>query len=94
MKELEIGELVEILDESDPKNIICRFNKSFLRESIYQIMLYKDQKKVLHQQLAEHIQSLPSGVMDLDAISLDIDKLRAHILMGEDVKDESDLPFK
>ena len=49
LRELEIGELVEILDESDPKNIICRFNKSFLRESIYQIMLYKDQKKVLHQ---------------------------------------------
>ena len=57
-------------------------------------MLYKDQKKVLHQQLAEHIQSLPSGVMDIEAISLEIDKLRAHILMGEDVKDECDLPFK
>ena len=28
-------QIIEILDESDPKNLICRFNKSFLRESIY-----------------------------------------------------------
>jgi len=26
LKELEIGELIEILDETDPKNIFCRFN--------------------------------------------------------------------
>lgn len=35
LKELELHEFIEILDESDPKNLICRFNKSFLRESIY-----------------------------------------------------------
>ncbi len=35
LKELERHEFIEILDESDPKNLICRFNKSFLRESIY-----------------------------------------------------------
>ena len=35
LKELERHEFSEILDESDPKNLICRFNKSFLRESIY-----------------------------------------------------------
>lgn len=64
LKELEQGELIEILDETDPKNINCRFNQSFLRETVYQIMLFRDQKKVLHQQLAEHIQSLPSSIMD------------------------------
>ena len=26
LKELEQGELIEILDETDPKNIFCRFN--------------------------------------------------------------------
>jgi uncharacterized protein (DUF2249 family) len=26
LKELEVGELIEILDETDPKNIFCRFN--------------------------------------------------------------------
>ena len=41
LKELEQQELIEILDETDPKNIRCRFNRCFLRESIYQVMLYK-----------------------------------------------------
>lgn len=44
LKELEQDDLIEILDETDPKNIHCRFNKCFLRESIYQIMLFRDQK--------------------------------------------------
>jgi hypothetical protein len=44
LKELEIHDFIEILDESDPKDVLCRFNKSFLRESTYQIMLYKNQK--------------------------------------------------
>ena len=35
LKILESKDLIEILDESDPKNAICRFRKSFLRESIY-----------------------------------------------------------
>lgn len=35
LKELEQNDLVETLDETDPKNIHFRFNKSFLRESIY-----------------------------------------------------------
>jgi hypothetical protein len=42
LKELEQNELIEILDESDPKDILCRFNQYLLRESIYQIMLFKD----------------------------------------------------
>ena len=35
LKILEARDLIEILDESDPKNAICRFTKSFLRETIY-----------------------------------------------------------
>ena len=42
LKELEKAEFIEILDESDFKDVICRFNKSFIREALYQIMLYKD----------------------------------------------------
>lgn len=44
LKYLEEEAFIEILSESDPKDVICRFNKSFLRESIYQVMLFKDQK--------------------------------------------------
>ena len=56
--------MIETLDETDPKNIHCRFNKSFLRESLYQVMLFKDQKQYLHSQLAEYLQSLPTSVLD------------------------------
>lgn len=63
LKELELKELIEILDETDMKNIHCRFNQAFLRDSLYQVMLYRDQKQVLHQQLADYIQSLPSSIM-------------------------------
>ena len=57
-------------------------------------MLYKDQKKVLHQQLAVFIQSLPSTLMEQKQIELEIIKLREHILIGEDVQSEKELPFK
>ena len=32
--------------------------------------------------------------MDIAAIGLEIERLRQHILIGEDVKEEQDLPFK
>ena len=32
---LEQYDYIEILDESDPKDIKCRFRKAFFRESIY-----------------------------------------------------------
>ena len=35
LKALEQNEFIEILDESDSKDVICRFNRSFLRESLY-----------------------------------------------------------
>lgn len=35
LKFLEQYELIEILDETDNKNVLCRFSKEFLRESLY-----------------------------------------------------------
>jgi len=64
LKYLEEQEFIEVLNESDPKNIHCRFNKSFLRESIYQVMLYKDQKQTLSKAYAEYLQSLPISNME------------------------------
>ena len=32
---LEAHNFIEILDETDKDNFVCRFNKPFLRESIY-----------------------------------------------------------
>lgn len=44
LKELEQNHLIEIIDESDPENILYRFKKSFMRECLYQVMVFKDQK--------------------------------------------------
>lgn len=35
LKLLEAAYFIEIVDETDKENLICRFNKPFLRESIY-----------------------------------------------------------
>jgi len=35
LKLLEANNFIEILDETDKDNFVCRFNKPFLRESIY-----------------------------------------------------------
>lgn len=57
-------------------------------------MLYRDQKQVLHSQLADYIQSLPTSIMSKEQIETEIDKLRDHIMIGEDVETEEELPFK
>ena len=57
-------------------------------------MLYRDQKQVLHSQMADFLLSLPSAIMTKVQIDIEIERLRLHILMGEDVKLEDDLPFK
>jgi hypothetical protein len=45
---LEQRDYIEILDESDPRDAVCRFRKCFFREGLYQVMLYRVQKKGLH----------------------------------------------
>lgn len=42
LKSLETRGLIEIVDESDQENFKCRFNKPFLRESLYQVVLFRD----------------------------------------------------
>jgi len=53
LKLLEAYDFIEILDETDQDNLICRFNKPFLRETLYQIVLYRDQKKGMHGAAAQ-----------------------------------------
>ena len=52
---LEQRDFIEIVDETDQKNCLCRFNKCFLRESIYQILLYGKCKKDLHTATEKYI---------------------------------------
>lgn len=48
LRQLEQNDFIEIVDETDQRNILCRFNKCFMRECVYQILLYKSCKKDLH----------------------------------------------
>ena len=52
---LEQRDFIEIVNETDAKNAICRFNKAFLRESVYQILLYKSCKKSLHTMTEKYL---------------------------------------
>lgn len=52
--------MLEIVDETDQKNCVCRFNKCFLQESIYQILLYKSCKKDLHTATVKYMQTMPA----------------------------------
>lgn len=92
LKLLEQKDFIEILDETDQKNAICRFRKCFLRETIYQIMLYRDQKKGLHQLMSQFIQNNPNSI-DNDP-EVEAEKLLNHILNAEDLQREDQVPFK
>ena len=89
---LEQKDFIEILDETDAKNAVCRFRKCFLRETIYQAMLYRDQKKGLHELMAQFIQNNPS-TFDSDP-EVEAEKLLNHILISEDIDSEDKVPFK
>lgn len=42
-------DFMEVIDETDQENLQVRFTKTFLRETLYQIILYREQKGVLHE---------------------------------------------
>ena len=58
--DLQLKEFIEILDDSDAKNWRCRFSKKFMRETLYQRLLFRQQKKTLHQLSADFIQNHPN----------------------------------
>ena len=59
LKRLEKADLIEIVDESDPKRVHCRFIHSFFKDALYQVMLYKGCKKDLHDVNEKLIQRMP-----------------------------------
>ena len=78
------------MDEKDAKNVVCRFNKALLRESIYQILLYKSCKKDLHTATEKHLLTKPLPRMNPDS-QHHINILRYHMLLAQDVLQESQL---
>ena len=77
IKMLEQYNFIEILDETDKDNLVCRFQKPFLRESLYQIMLYRDQKGTMHSAAAQYFLKEP-GLNDLSG-SKDTPEMKAEI---------------
>ena len=57
LRMLENYDLIEIVDQSNANNFTCRFNKMFLRETLYQVMRYKPVKRDLHKAVETYIQS-------------------------------------
>ena len=62
LKLLEKADLIEFVDETDFKNAVCRFNKPLLRESVYQMLLYKSCKKDLHIATERYLHQNPYTV--------------------------------
>ena len=58
--DLQAKDFIEIIDDIDVKNWICGFTKKFLRETLYQRLLLRGQKKNLHQLSADYIQNHPN----------------------------------
>ena len=56
---LEKADLIEIVDESDPRRVHCRFIHAFFKDALYQVMLYKGVKKDLHEGFENLIQNMP-----------------------------------
>ncbi|KRX10829.1 P-loop containing nucleoside triphosphate hydrolase [Pseudocohnilembus persalinus] len=79
---LERIHFLEILDQNE-YNIYFRFQDSFIRECIYQRLTYQ-QRRQLHLQVAEAIQTLPQYDDDENAEG---DRLVYHWCLGENKKD-------
>lgn len=92
LRSIEQNDFIEFLDESDSKNALCRFNKTFLRETVYQIILYRDQKKFLHGAIGSYLSEQPPRFTDKGPDPDEqINILKHHLLLNQDQKTEKDL---
>ncbi|CAI2376171.1 unnamed protein product [Moneuplotes crassus] len=89
--DLQSRDFIEIIDDNDAKNWICRFTKKFLRETLYQRLLFRGQKKPLHQLSADYIQNNTNLEIDYE---IEQNRLLNHILVAEDKSTEDKLSFK
>lgn len=56
---LEEAKVVEIIDDDGVSNMTCRFVMPFFRETLYQRLLYREQKKGFHIMAAEYLLNNP-----------------------------------
>ena len=89
--DLQAKDFIEIIDDNDAKNWICGFTKKFLRETLYQRLLLRGQKKNLHQLSADYIQNHPNLEQNHE---YEQKRLLNHILVAEDLLSQDKLSFK
>lgn len=89
--DLQSKDFIEIIDDNDAKNWTCGFTKKFLRETLYQRLLLRGQKKNLHQLSADYIQNHPNLEQNHE---VEQKKLLNHILVAEDLTTQDNLSFK
>lgn len=84
---LEANSFIEISDESvKDNNLKCRFIKPFLRESIYQVVLFRDQKQGIHGAASNYLlQNEVEGIGENSNPKLLVEILKKHMLIAEDV---------
>ena len=92
MRLLEKADLVEIVDESDPRRVHCRFIHAFFKDALYQIMLYKGVKKELHEANEHLIQKMPITLNQKKNDTI-VHSLKLNMLLSQDVNTEDKLSY-
>lgn len=81
INELEKQDFIEILDDQQ-NNVHYRFTSPFMREVIYQRMIY-NQRRILHRYVAEAIQAIPLTSLNLTEEKIECDRLTYHWCLAE-----------
>ena len=89
---LEKADLIEIVDESDPRRVHCRFIQTFFKDALYQVMLYKGVKKDLHEANETLIQNMPVS-LNQKKNEVVAQSLKVNMLLSQDVKTEEQLSY-
>ena len=91
IKTLEQSTILEIIDEGGG-DITCRFLDPFMRETLYQHMLYREHKKGFHALAATYMQT--NSIKPDEDPERETQKLVNHMLLAEDLKEVGQLGSK
>ena len=92
MRQLEEANIIEIIDDNGVSDMTCRFLIPFYRETLYQKLLYRDQKKALHSIAAEYILNNSTSIDDNP--EKEVQRMVNHLIITEDVNEQQELSVK
>ena len=91
IEKLEAMETIEIIDDCYGTDLTCRFISPFMREALFQRMLFREHKKALHDSAADYIQS---NHCQYDSVEQELSRMVKHMMRSEDVTTEANLSKK